>query len=132
MVYLKKEILEVGMKPVYVEIIAKVLTTFGQCKRCDLVCELAGVNKNIYDDQLNEYPEEVKDEFLRLSDWIRELTRLYKHRILIRVIDAQSPMGILKSLRHRAWKYPAFIVEGKDKYVGWDAERLEALIDGHL
>jgi len=41
-------------------------------------------------------------------------------------------MGILKSLRHRAWEYPAFIVEGKDTYVGWDAERLEALIDRHL
>jgi len=48
------------------------------------------------------------------------------------VIDAQSPMGILKSVRHRAWKYPAFIVEGKDKYVGWDTEKLETLIDRHL
>lgn len=120
------------MKPVYVEVIAKVLTTFGQCKRCDLVCELAGLNKEIHNGQVNEYPQEFKDEFLRLSDWIRELTRLYKHRILIRVIDAQSPMGILKSLRHRLWNYPAFIVEGKDKYAGWDAERLEALIDRHL
>ncbi len=51
---------------------------------------------------------------------------------MITVIDVQSPMGILKSLWHRAWKYPAFIVEGKDTYVGWDTERLEALIDRHL
>jgi hypothetical protein len=120
------------MKPVYVEVITKVLTTYGHCKRCDLMGDLAGINKKIQHRQINEYPEEAKDEFLRLSDWIRELARLYKHRILIRVIDAQSPMGILKSLRHRAWKYPAFIVEGKDKYVGWDAEKLEALIDRHL
>ena len=120
------------MRPVYVEVIAKVLTTFGQCKRCDLVGELTGVNKKIHHEQINEYPEEFKDELLRLSDWIKELGRLYKHRILIRVIDAQSPMGVLKSLRHRLWKYPAFIVEGKDKYVGWDAERLEALIDRHM
>ena len=120
------------MKPVYVEVITKVLTTYGHCKRCDLMGDLAGINKKIHHRQINEYPEEAKDEFLRLSDWIRELARLYKHRILIRVIDAQSPMGILKSLWHRAWKYPAFIVEGKDKYVGWDAEKLEALIDRHL
>ncbi len=120
------------MKPVYVEVIARALTTYGHCKRCELVSNLAGMSKEIHHREINEYPEDVKDEFLRLSNWIRELARLYKHRILIRVIDAHSPMGFLKSLRHRAWKYPAFIVEGKDKYVGWDTQRLEALIDRHL
>ena len=120
------------MKPVYVEVIAKVLTTFGHCKRCELVCDMTGINKRVHHREINEYPEEVKDEFLRLSDWIRDLVKLYKHRILIRVIDAHSPMGFLKSLWHRAWNHPAFIVEGKDTYVGWDTERLESLIDRHL
>jgi len=120
------------MKPVYVEVIAKALTTFGQCKRCELVGNMAGINKEIHQREINEYPEEVKDEFLRLSNWIRELARLYKHRVLIRVTDANTPMGFLKSLRHMVWKYPAFIVEGKEKYVGWDTEKLETLIDRHL
>ena len=120
------------MKPVYVEVITKVLTTYDHCRRCAFIFDQVGINRKIHHRDINEYPEEIKEEFLRLSDWIRELTRLYKHRILIRVIDAQSPTGILKSLRHRAWKYPAFIVEGEDKYVGWDTERLEELIDGHL
>jgi hypothetical protein len=120
------------MKPVYVEVITKVLTTYDYCKRCEFILDQVGMNRKIHHRDINEYPEEIKEEFLRLSDWIRELTRLYKHRILIRVIDAQSPMGILKSFRHRAWKHPAFIVEGKDKYVGWDTETLETLIDRHL
>ncbi len=51
---------------------------------------------------------------------------------MVTVIDVRSPMGILKSIWHRIWKYPAFIVEGRDKYVGWDPEKLEALIDRHL
>ena len=120
------------MKPVYGEVITKVLTTYDHCKRCEFIFDPLDINRKIHHRDINEYPEEVKDEFLRLSDWIRELTRLYKHRILIRVIDAQSPMGVLKSFRHRAWKYPAFIVKGKDKYVGWDPKKLEALIDRHL
>jgi hypothetical protein len=120
------------MKPVYVEVITKVLTTYDHCYRCELIFDQVGINRKFHHRDDNEYPEQAKKEFLRLSDWIRELAKLYKHRILIRVIDAQSPMGILKSLWHRAWKYPAFIVEGRDKYVGWDAQRLVALIDHHL
>jgi hypothetical protein len=120
------------MKPFYVEVIGKVLTTYDHCKRCEFIFDQVDIHRKIHHGDVNEYPEEVKEEFLRLSDWIRELTRLYKHRILIRVIDAQSPVGILKSLWHRAWKYPAFIVGGKDKYMGWDPEKLEALIDRHL
>jgi hypothetical protein len=120
------------MKPVYVEVITKVLTTYDHCRRCEFIFDQVDINRKIHNRDINEYPDEVKDEFLRLSTWIRELARLYKHRILIRVIDAQSPMGVLKSIWHRAWKYPAFIVEGKDKYVGWDSETLEALIDRHL
>ena len=120
------------MKPVYVEVITKVLTTYDHCYRCELIFDQVDINRKIHHRDVNEYPDETKEEFLRLSDWIRELAKLYKHRILIKVIDAQSPMGILKCLRHRAWKYPAFIVESKDKYVGWDKEKLEALIDRHI
>lgn len=120
------------MRAICVEVITKVLTSYGHCKRCDLIFDQLGINPKVRHRDVNEYPEEVKEECFRLSDWIRELGRLYKHRIFIRVIDAQSPMGILKCLRHRLWEYPAFIVDGKDKYVGWDAERLEALIDQHL
>lgn len=120
------------MKPVYVDVITRVLTSYDHCRRFELIFNQMCISNKTHHEDLNDYPEEVKAEFLRLCDWVRELARLYKHRILIRVIDAHSPMGILKSLRHRAWEYPAFIVEGKDTYVGWDAERLEALIDRHL
>jgi hypothetical protein len=81
---------------------------------------------------MEEYPLDLKEEYLKLSDWIRELTRLYKHRLLIRVIDAQSPLGFYKSLRHRIRTYPAFIVEGKETYTGWDKNQLESLLDKNI
>jgi len=32
------------------------------------------------------------EEYAKLSDWIRELTQLYKHRLFIKLIDVQSPL----------------------------------------
>ncbi len=77
---------------------------------------------------MDEYPLDSKEEYLQLCDWIRELTRLYKDRLLIKLIDAQSILGFYKSLRHWVRKYPAFIVEGKETYTGWDKKRLESLL----
>jgi hypothetical protein len=37
-----------------------------------------------------------------------------------------------KSLRHRIRKYPAFIVEGKEMYSGWDKNQMEDLLDKHV
>jgi len=77
---------------------------------------------------MEEYPLDLKEEYLKLCDWIRELTRLHKDRLLIKLIDAQSILGFYKSLRHWLRKYPAFIVEGKGTYMGWDKNRLENLL----
>jgi hypothetical protein len=77
---------------------------------------------------MDEYPPDLKEEYLKLSEWIRELTRNYKDRLLIRLIDAQSILGIYKSLRHWIRKYPTFIVEGQEAYTGWDRKRLESLL----
>ena len=76
-----------------------------------------------------EYPEDWKQAVSFLSQWIKEIASLYRHRIEIRVIDAQSPMGFWKQIRHRVFRFPAFIVDRKSTYTGWDSEELEALID---
>ncbi len=79
-----------------------------------------------------EYPEEWKQAVSFLSEWIKEIASLYRHRIRIRVIDAQSPMGFWKQIRHRVFRFPAFIVDKKSTYMGWDSEELEALIDQRI
>ncbi len=80
----------------------------------------------------NEYPEDWKQAVDYVSNWIREITDLYRHRIKIIVIDAQSPAGIWKQVRYRLFKFPAFIVDKKLTYVGWDRRQLEVLIDQRI
>ena len=77
---------------------------------------------------MDEYPPDLKEVYLKLSDWIRELIRIYEDRLLIKLIDAQSILGFYKSLRHWVRKDPTFIVEGQETYTGWDKKRLETLL----
>ncbi|MCJ7748325.1 MAG: hypothetical protein MUP27_11350 [Desulfobacterales bacterium] len=120
------------MRPILLEIVSKVLTTFDQCRHCETFFDQAGLNKKFHQNEMNEYPPDLKEEYVKLSDWIRELRRLYKHRLLIKLIDIQSPLGIYKALRHRIRAYPTFIIEGKETYAGWDKNHLEDLLDRYI
>ena len=77
---------------------------------------------------MQEYPPDLLQDHVRLSDWVMELSQRYGSGIQIRMIDPQSGLGLFKSLRHRVRKYPAFIVNGKTKYTGWDRAALEDLL----
>jgi hypothetical protein len=116
------------MKPILLEIVTRVLTHFDHCAHCEVLFGQAGLDKKFHQREMEEYPP----EHLRLSDWIRELTQLYKHRVVIKLIDVQSLMGIYKSFRHRIRTYPTFIVEGKETCAGWDKNRLESLLDKYI
>jgi len=120
------------MKPIRLEIVTKTLTFFGQCRRCEILYDQVELGKMSRQKEIEEYPSDLKEEYVKLWEWIRELTRLYKHRLLIRLIDVQSPLGIYKSLRYRIRTYPTFIVEGKETYAGWDKDRLESLLDRYI
>jgi hypothetical protein len=120
------------MRPILLEIVSKVLTTFDHCRHCEIFFDQAGLNKKFHQNEMNEYPSDLKEEYVKLSDWIRELRRLYKHRLLIKLIDIQSPLGVYKALRHRIRAYPTFIIEGKETYAGWDKNHLEDLLDRYI
>ncbi len=120
------------MKPVSIEAISNLLITYSRCSRCELIFNESGLGKEAKKEDIEDYPSELKDELLRLSSMIGELRSLYKHRIRIRLIDAQSPIGIFKSLRYRFREYPTFIVEKKDVYSGWDREKVEGLLDKYV
>ena len=120
------------MRPILLEIVSKVLTTFDHCRHCEIFFDQAGLNKKFNQNEMDEYPSDLKEEYVKLSDWIRELRRLYKHRLLIKFIDIQSPLGIYKALRHRIRTYPTFIIEGKETYAGWDKNHLEDLLDRYI
>jgi hypothetical protein len=120
------------MKPLTVEVVSTLITAPGNFSHCELVLGEAGVKSRSSLQDIADYPAELREELARLNDWLAELCRLYRHRIRIRLIDAQSPLGIYKSLLHRIRRYPTFIIEKRDVYCGWDRGRIEALLDAHL
>ena len=120
------------MKPILLEIVARAVTTFEQCRSCSVVFGEAGLKTASRQKEFEEYPQDVREEFTHLLEWIRELTRLYRHRLVIRLIDAQSFLGMYKSLRHRIREYPAFVVQKREALSGWDKTRLEALLDKYI
>ena len=121
------------MVPVLVEIVAPVMWGMDlSCRGCGIAFDAAGLKKRDQKACLDSYPEEWRIAAGHLSDWIRDITRLYRHRIKIRLIDAQSPLGLWKQIRHKVRKCPAFIVDRKKTYVGWDSRALEAIIDERI
>ncbi len=120
------------MEPILIEVVSKLLIAYGHCIRCEPIFLESGVGKKSKLEDIDNYPPDLKEDSLKLSEWICELNQIYKHRIRIRLIDAQSPLGIYKSLVHRFREYPAFIIGKKDVCRGWDREKLEDLIDKHI
>jgi hypothetical protein len=117
------------MKPLRVEVVSNLITAFGSCGHCELMMSEAGVKVRARHQDMADYPAALREELAKLSDWLSELCRLYRHRISIRLIDAQSPLGLYKSLVHRIRRYPTFVIEKKEVYSGWDRKKFEELLD---
>jgi len=120
------------MKPITIEVLSLVPGLFDLWPHCEYVTDQVGLKKKKDERDLNEYPEDLKEEYLFLSDWIRELASRYREQILIRVIDVQSLQGVYKSLRHGIHRYPTLIINKKEKYTGKDKARFDALLQQHL
>ncbi len=120
------------MSRVSVQVIAPVLTDFFHCMHCEQIFDQADIGRQVHQEELEQYPVEFREETARLADWLSELTQQYGDRIYIRVIDPQSPEGLLKSVRYWVRKYPTFIVDGKKALAGWDRERLEQALQARL
>jgi hypothetical protein len=119
---------ENNVKPARLEVIAPTFEGVGMCTSCELVLAEAGVSDGPTTRAFEEYPQEWQDDYRRLTDWVYDLAGRYGDRLLIKVIDPQSPEGLLKSLRYRVRRYPTFVIEGKTKVVGWQREQLEAAL----
>jgi len=120
-------------KPLRVEVVSMMLgIQTEECKNCRLIFADVGLKGKFVDREVNEYPDDVKEQVLRLSDWIRELVQRYPDQIQVKVIDAVSPLGVYKKLRHRIKEFPAFIVDNRETYSGWDKRTLEGLLNRHL
>jgi len=120
------------MKPVYIEVVSNLFTSLGHCRHCDLLFQESGLGPKVRGEDSDAYPPQFHEEWNRLREILQELGRLYRHRIVVRLVDADSPLGLYKALRHQFRRHPAFILDKKDVYTGWDLKEIEILLDTRL
>ncbi len=123
------------MKPLMVQVIAYAPTQFFHCQHCELVwnqAEIEGVKKFHEDAMGTSIPPEMMKEYQALSDWVMDAVERYGGRVVFKVIDAASMEGLLKSVRYGVRKYPAVVINDKEKQIGTDFKKAEALIDRNL
>lgn len=123
------------MKPLMVEVIAYAPTQFFHCQHCEFVFEAAqvkGVQKFHADTLMDSMPADMMKEYQGLSDWVMDAVEKYGGRVVFKVIDATSVEGLLKSVRYGIRKYPAVVVDGKEKQSGADFKSAELMINRQL
>lgn len=109
-------------EPLLVEVIAYAPTAFYHCMHCEVAFREMGKSEKVQNEQLaTSLPPELLQEYQSLSDWVRELMRVHCDRVLISVIDAASVEGVIKSLRYGTRRFPAVIVDRRDRFAGTDA-----------
>lgn len=120
-------------KTILVEVIAYAPTTFYHCQHCEFIWQQTEASAAFRQEQLDtSVPDDLKQDYQRLSDWVRNTVELYGDRVVFKVIDAASIEGVLKSVRYGVHHYPAIVVDGREKYIGSDFGRVKPLIDQRL
>lgn len=96
------------------EIIGPIPTFFSLCKNCVAIMRLCKFSD--IPDQLNDYPEEVRNAYFKISQLATNVSRDLSDIVELRVIDAASALGLWKTLRYRIRKTPAFIINKKKAF----------------
>ncbi len=118
------------MRPVTVEVITYAPTVFSHCQHCELTFQEMGIGERLRRQEASEaLPEDLARDYQRLSDWIHGLLERHGPAVRVKVVDAASIEGFIRSLRHRVGRYPAFIVDGREKRTGAEFSALDPLIE---
>jgi len=81
-----------------------------------------GLGDKVHTQEINEYPDDLKEEHLYLSTWVKALACHYGNNIVIHVIDPLSLVGMWALLRHRIRHYLTMILNYREKFTGWKSE----------
>ncbi len=121
------------MGPVTVEVIAYAPTVFRHCQHCEVAFEGVGLGERMHrNEAADALPDELLQDFQRVSDWVHSLLERHAGRVRVSVVDVASIEGFWKSARHGARRYPAVIVDGREKFIGTDFDAADRAIDGRL
>jgi hypothetical protein len=115
---------------VIVKVITYAPTMFAHCQHCEVAFGEMGIGERVRREAAaSALPEDLALDFARVSDWIRRIVERYGRRIHAQVIDAASIEGVVASVRHRAWRHPAVIVDGTLVAAADDFSTAEQLLD---
>lgn len=118
------------MAAVDVQVITYAPTVFYHCQHCEITFSEVGLGDRVHREQAREaLPEDLRREYEDLSDEIHNVIERFGDKVRVRVIDAASVEGVFKSLRYRAHRYPAVIVDGRRRT---DVHTLADVVDGVL
>ena len=118
------------MKPLQIEILTYAPTEFFHCLHCEVVMQSVGIGQSVRREQREAaFPPDLQAEYTALADWVHALVARHGDRVVVRVVDAASLEGVYKSLRYRARKYPAFVVDGEVRQGSPDYAALDRLVE---
>jgi len=121
------------MKPLTVEVITYAPTVFSHCQHCEVAFQEMGIGERLRrEEAAAALPDDLARDFQAWSDWIHRLLERHGPRVRVKVVDAASIEGFVRSLRHRVGRYPAVIVDGNEKRSGADFEALDRVIEARL
>lgn len=117
----------------HVVILAYAPTEFYHCQHCEIVWGHLGLGERLHREQRSSaLPADLQAEYATISDWVRRAFDRYGNRLTVRVVDAASIEGLFTAIRHRARRFPVFIISGADRVIGFDPVRLDAALATRL
>jgi hypothetical protein len=120
-------------KPIGIDVLAYAPAAFFHCMHCELIWHETGVRAKDRREQLeSSLPKDLQAQYQQLSDWVHGMIEAYGSRLRFRIIDAASVEGCLKSLWYGVRRYPAVIVDGRERSVGTRFEHATALVERRL
>jgi hypothetical protein len=121
------------MEPVTVQVIAYAPTVFRHCQHCEVAIAGVGLGERIHRaEAANALPDDLLRDYQQVSDFVHSLLERHGRNVRVSVIDAASIEGVWQSLRHRVRRYPAVVVDGRDRLVSTDFDAIERVIEQRL
>ena len=108
-----------------IEVITVYPIMLGQCNHCEILMNSFGANHTRR--QLDEYPKNVLDQSIKITEYINAITR--KCYASVSIIEALSIKGLLKLLRHKNGKLPVIIINGKKVSSGPLTNNIQTLVE---
>jgi Protein of unknown function (DUF1525) len=120
-------------RPVPIDVIAYAPAAFFHCLHCELIWHESAVRAKDRAEQLaGSLPDDLRDQYQQLSDWVHRMLAAHGARLQFRILDAASIQGCWTALRYGVRRFPAVIVDGQERSVGAQFERATMLIERRL